>query len=47
MAPGARVVDIMPRLDQVQEGNKVKVREIRGGRSVRQRLAEMGIHPGE
>ena len=47
MAPGARVVDIMPSLDQVQEGNKVKVKEIKGGRSVRQRLAEMGVHPGD
>lgn len=43
----ARVVDIMPRLDQVQEGKKVKVIELKGGRSVRQRLAEMGVYPGD
>lgn len=37
----------MPGLDQVQEGKKVKVIEINGGRSVRQGLAEMGVHPGD
>lgn len=42
-----RVVYIMPGLDQVQEGKKVKVIEINGGRSVRQGLAEMGVHPGD
>ena len=35
----------MTKLDQVQEGKKAKVIEIKGGRSVRQRLAEMGVHP--
>lgn len=42
-----RVVYIMPGLDQVQEGKKVTVIEINGGRSVRQGLAEMGVHPGD
>lgn len=41
----ASVVDIMTRLDQVQEGKKVKIIEIKGGRNVRQRLAEIGVHP--
>jgi Fe2+ transport system protein A len=47
MAPRVRVVYIMPGLDQVQEGKKVTVIEINGGRSVRQGLAEMGVHPGD
>ena len=34
-------------LDQVYENNKAKVIDIQGGQRIRQRLAEMGIHPGD
>jgi len=37
----------MPTLDKVQEGKRAVVIEIKGGRSIRQRLAELGLHPGD
>ena len=37
----------MTTLDQVQENNKAKVIDIQGGQRIRQRLGEMGIHPGD
>ena len=37
----------MPTLDHVHEGKKAKIIEIKGGRSIRQRLAELGLHPGD
>ena len=35
------------RLDQVRENQEVKVIEILGGWGIRQRLNQMGIHPGD
>jgi ferrous iron transport protein A len=38
----------MPRtLDQVYENKKATVIDIRGGQGIRQRLGQMGIHPGD
>jgi ferrous iron transport protein A len=34
-------------LDQMFEKSKAKVIDIRGGPGVRQRLSQMGIHPGD
>ncbi len=34
-------------LDRVFENHKAKVVDIRGGPGVRQRLSQMGIHPGD
>jgi ferrous iron transport protein A len=34
-------------LDQVYENRKGKVIDIRGGPGIRQRLSQMGIHPGD
>jgi ferrous iron transport protein A len=34
-------------LDQILENSKAKVIDIRGGPGVRQRLSQMGIHPGD
>ncbi len=33
-------------LDGVKEGEKIKIREIIGGRGMRQRLCELGVIPG-
>ena len=38
----------MPKtLDQIDENKKAKVIDIQGGVGVRQRLEQMGIHPGD
>ena len=38
----------MPKtLDQIDENRKVKVIDIQGGLGLRQRLGQMGIHPGD
>jgi len=37
----------MTTLDQVHENNKAKVIVIQGGQRIRQRLGQMGIHPGD
>jgi ferrous iron transport protein A len=37
----------MTTLAQVHENNKAKVIDIQGGQRMRQRLGEMGIHPGD
>jgi ferrous iron transport protein A len=37
----------MTTLPQVHENNKAKVIDIQGGQRMRQRLGEMGIHPGD
>jgi ferrous iron transport protein A len=34
-------------LDQVNENGKAKVIDIQGGQGIRQRLSQMGIHPGD
>jgi ferrous iron transport protein A len=34
-------------LDQVNENKKATVIDIRGGQGIRQRLGQMGIHPGD
>jgi ferrous iron transport protein A len=34
-------------LDQVHENQKAKVIDIQGGQGIRQRLGQMGIHPGD
>ena len=34
-------------LDQVCENEKAKVIDIQGGQGIRQRLGQMGIHPGD
>jgi ferrous iron transport protein A len=34
-------------LDQVYENRKAKVIDIKGGQGIRQRLSQMGIHPGD
>jgi ferrous iron transport protein A len=34
-------------LDQILENSKAKVIDIRGGPGIRQRLSQMGIHPGD
>jgi ferrous iron transport protein A len=34
-------------LDQIFEKSKAKVINIRGGAGIRQRLSQMGIHPGD
>jgi ferrous iron transport protein A len=34
-------------LDQVNENRKAEVIEIQGGQGIRQRLSQMGIHPGD
>ena len=34
-------------LDQVYENRKAKVIDIQGGQGIRQRLGQMGIHPGD
>jgi len=34
-------------LDQVYENKKAKVIDIQGGSGIRQRLSQMGIHPGD
>jgi ferrous iron transport protein A len=34
-------------LDQIIENRKAKVLDIQGGHGVRQRLNQMGIHPGD
>jgi ferrous iron transport protein A len=34
-------------LDQINENMKTKVVDIRGGAGIRQRLSQMGIHPGD
>jgi ferrous iron transport protein A len=34
-------------LDQMHESNKAKVIDIQGGQRIRQRLGQMGIHPGD
>jgi len=37
----------MTTLDQVYENKKATVIDIRGGQGIRQRLGQMGIHPGD
>jgi ferrous iron transport protein A len=38
----------MPKtLDQIDENRKAKVIDIQGGLGLRQRLGQMGIHPGD
>jgi ferrous iron transport protein A len=34
-------------LDQIFENKKAKVVDIQGGPGIRQRLSQMGIHPGD
>jgi ferrous iron transport protein A len=34
-------------LDQIYENGKAKVIDIQGGAGIRQRLFQMGIHPGD
>jgi len=34
-------------LDQIYENRKSKVIDIQGGAGIRQRLGQMGIHPGD
>jgi ferrous iron transport protein A len=34
-------------LDQIYEDGKAKVIDIQGGPGIRQRLSQMGIHPGD
>jgi ferrous iron transport protein A len=34
-------------LDKIYENSKAKVIDIRGGAGIRQRLSQMGIHPGD
>jgi ferrous iron transport protein A len=34
-------------LDQVTENRKAQVIDIQGGQRIRQRLSQMGIHPGD
>jgi ferrous iron transport protein A len=34
-------------LDQLYENKKAKVIDVRGGHVIRQRLSQMGIHPGD
>jgi ferrous iron transport protein A len=34
-------------LDQIYEDRKAKVIDIQGGAGIRQRLSQMGIHPGD
>ena len=34
-------------LDKIYENSKAKVIDIRGGQGIRQRLSQMGIHPGD
>ncbi len=34
-------------LDQIYEDRKAKVVDIQGGAGIRQRLSQMGIHPGD
>lgn len=34
-------------LDQIFENRKAKVIDIQGGQGIRQRLSQMGIHPGD
>jgi ferrous iron transport protein A len=34
-------------LDQICENGKAKVIDIQGGAGIRQRLSQMGIHPGD
>ena len=34
-------------LDQICENRKAKVIDIQGGAGIRQRLSQMGIHPGD
>jgi ferrous iron transport protein A len=34
-------------LDQVNENRKAQVIDIQGGQGIRQRLSQMGIHPGD
>jgi len=34
-------------LDQIYESKTAKVIDIQGGQTVRQRLSQMGIHPGD
>jgi len=34
-------------LDQVNENRKAEVIDIEGGQGIRQRLSQMGIHPGD
>jgi ferrous iron transport protein A len=37
----------MTTLDQIDENRKAKVIDIQGGAGIRQRLSQMGIHPGD
>jgi ferrous iron transport protein A len=37
----------MTTLDKIAEDRKTKVIDIQGGAGVRQRLSQMGIHPGD
>ncbi len=37
----------MTSLDKVFENKKAKVIDIQGGQGIRQRLGQMGIHPGD
>jgi Fe2+ transport system protein FeoA len=37
----------MTTLDQIFENRKAKVVDIQGGPRIRQRLSQMGIHPGD
>jgi ferrous iron transport protein A len=40
--------EIMPMtLDQINENRRTKVVDIQGGAGIRQRLGQMGIHPGD
>jgi ferrous iron transport protein A len=34
-------------LDQINENRKARVIDIQGGAGIRQRLSQMGIHPGD
>ncbi len=37
----------MTSLDKIFENKKAKVIDIQGGQGIRQRLGQMGIHPGD
>ncbi len=37
----------MTTLDKIFENKKAKVIDIQGGQGIRQRLGQMGIHPGD
>jgi ferrous iron transport protein A len=38
---------VLTTLDQIYENKKATVTDIQGGQGIRQRLGQMGIHPGD